>query len=571
MNRVTEGAGRLVRHISPLRVVRRLALALSNWRRRRFRQIDYVVLHLPPRLPALPIPRSWLERRILGDPPLSLYELARVCQRLGQDPRPTGLLLYLRGLHMPLADLQTLREILQDLRRRGKRVVCFAHAYDLPAYYLASVADQVVLQPGGELHTLGLLSSAVFLGDALAALGLRAEAVAISPYKTAFDPLTRSHISPHMREQLDWLLDSRYEVILRGIAEGRGMAPDAVRAMVDGAPYLDREALDAGYVDALLTEEDLPAHLQAAHFVPWERAVRLLPRPWQDPAQRAVAVLPLSGLMVEGESRRPPVDIPIPILGEERLGSVTVVRQVRNLLRDRRVGAVVLYVESGGGAADAAEAITSALSQLAGDRPLVACMGGVAASGGYHVATPARWIVAQPGTITGSIGVVDLKIVGGELLERLRFNAVEVARGANATLHSPLTPWTDAQRQAVQRSVERVYRLFVDRVARSRGLSPEAVDAVGGGRVWTGAQALERGLVDQLGGLDAALAKARALAGLPPDAPVTVVWGRGRPLGPQLAASADPAASLAYLLGNLEALGSARPQLLLPWRWRDGP
>ncbi len=564
----------LLRYLNPFRLirclvdgVRRAALALANWRRRRFRRIDYVVLNLPPRMPALPERRGWWQRRLMGPPPLSLWELAETFRRIGDDPRITGVILSMRGLQMPLADLQTLRQAIQKLRGAGKRAVCFAHAYDTESYYVASAASDIVLQEVGELAAVGLYGQAIFLRDALDAIGLQLDVEAITPYKSAYDMFARRDISPEHRAMVNWLLDSQYDMLVEGIAAGRGLTPEAVRAMIDGAPYQGPAAREAGYVDAEFNEEGLAAYLGAEHLVPWETAVRVLLRKWQRRAEKAVAVLPLRGLIVEGESRQPPVDIPVPLLGESRLGHLTVVQQVRNLMKDRRAAAVVLFIDSGGGSASASEAMTSALAELAKDRPLVAAMNGLAGSGGYYIATPARWIVAQPGTRTGSIGVLAAKPVGGALLNNLRIHAVEFTRGANATFYSARALWSQTQRAQVRRLNESWYRQFVGHVARSRRMTLEAVEAVGGGRVWTGAQALEHGLVDQLGGLEAAIAKARELAALPDDAPVEFVRGKGQPLGPQLAEGANPAALWLYMRETLDLLFSGRALFLTPFIW----
>jgi protease-4 len=270
--------------------------------------------------------------------------------------------------------------------------------------------------------------------------------------------------------------------------------------------------------------------------------------------------------MTPGESMSPPVDLPIPFVGGERAGDQTIVRQVRALMKDERAAAVVLFIDSGGGAVVAAEAMTSALDELAKTRPLVVYMNAVAASGGYYVATPARWIVAQPGTITGSIGVITAKPITGGLREKLHVNALAFTRGANADLYSDDAPFSEAQRAQVRASIESTYRQFVARVAASRRMSAEAVDAVSGGRVWTGEQALAHGLVDQLGDLRAALAKARELASLPDDAPVALVGGKAKPLPPQLAA--DPAAALRYPLDNARALVNGTAQVIMPIWWK---
>lgn len=557
---------RFTRFLNPIRAVRRILFAAGNWRRRRFKKLDYVLLMLPRSMPPITEPRGWLQRRVLGAPPFSLWDLERCFDRIGDDPRPKGVILHLRGFGMSLADLQTLRNLIVRLRTRGKRVVCFAQGYDNASYFVASAADEIILQPSGEVTTLGLFQQAVFFKDALAALGMTVDVVAISPYKSAFDSFARANLSPESRQQLEWLLDSRYETLVGGIAEGRGIAAEAVRQMIDTAPHQDEAALAAKYVDAVLNEEELASHLGIKHIVPWEQADRVLLRKWPRQADRVIALLPLSGLIIQGESGKLPVEPPVrlPLLGEERMGDLTVVRQVRNLMLDRTIAAVVLLIDSGGGSAAASEAIASTLVELAKERPVIAYMNSVAASGGYYISTPARWIVAQPGTITGSIGVITAKVVTHPFWEKLHINRIDLARGANAHLLSDTSPFTESQRTQVSEGVERIYRQFIMRVARSRQMTSEAVDAIGGGRVWTGQQARAHGLVDDLGDLHTALKKARELAALPDDTPVRLVVGKGRPLGPQVAEQVNPAAALRYYQDNLRAIAGGSAQLLVP-------
>lgn len=557
---------RAARALNPLRALRRAFFRLNNWWRGRA-QIDYITFIIPAQIPVLPQPRDWLRKRVLGPAPLSLIELDRIFERIGADPRPQGVILHLRGLAMPLADLQTLRASIARLRGQGKRVICFAPSYTLGMYYVASAADEIVLLPGGELDTVGLRAAAVFLKDALDTLGVRLDSVAISPFKGAFDSYTRNEMSPEGRAQLDWLLDSQFDMLVSGIAEGRRLSSGAVRAMIDASPHLDSDALAAGYVDAVRTEEDLHRSLNSEHILTWTAAERKLRSIWRKPSEKVVALLALNGLIVPGESGTPPVDLPIPFLGGARTGDLTFVQQVRALMKNKAAAAVILYIDSGGGSALASEAMTSALLELAKDRPLVACMNGVAASGGYYVATPAQWIVAQPGTITGSIGVISAKVVTHGLFERLRVNRVEITRGANASYQSDHAPYTDEQRARAFRSIEHIYRQFVSHVARSRRLSPEAVDAVGGGRVWTGEQALAHGLVDELGDWRAALKKARELANLPDHAPLVWVGGKSKPLPAQLAQSAQPGAAVIYLAENLNLVASGAPQAIMPFTW----
>lgn len=558
---------RILARLNPFRAIHKAVFSLNNWRRRRYK-IDYITILLPAQMPLLPEHRGWVRQRVLGAPPLSLVELERLLERIGDDPRPKGVILHLRGLSLSMADLQTLRGSLLRLRAKGKRVICFALGYDNATYYVASAANEIVLQPGGELSAVGLRREATFLKDALNQVGIQLESVAISPYKGALDQFTHNTISPEGKAQLEWLLDSQFDMLVEGIAEGRSLSPEAVRSMIDGAPYLDHQALTHGYIDAIENEEALFRRLGAEHWVTLEKADQKLLKKWRKSRDRYIAMLRIEGLMIPGTSGKPPVDLPIPFIGGERTGDLTVVAQVRSLMQDKSAAAVILYVDSGGGAADAAEAMTSALTELAKDRPVVVYMNSVAASGGYYVATPAHWIVAQPGTITGSIGVISAKAITSGLYDRLKINRLEFTRGENAAFQSDFAPFTEAQRTRAMQSIQRIYEQFIGHVARARSMDTDAVDAVGGGRVWTGVQAKSHGLVDELGDLWTALKKARSLANLPDDTPVVIVGDADRPLPPQLAEKANPAAAAAYLQENARAISNGKSLVLMPLEWK---
>lgn len=548
-----------------VRTMQQTAVSMVNAQRQNYKDLEYVQFILPSEIPAFPEARNIIQQRILGRAPLSLLDIEDAFERIGEDSRVKGVILHLRNFEMSLADLQTLRDSILRLKSKGKRVICFAQDYNLRDYYVASAADEIILQPGGILMTTGLLSSQVFLKDGLNEIGIEFDSVAITPYKGALDRFTRTEPSDEGREQINRLLDSTYEIMVTDIAAGRDVPADAVRDMVNGSPHIDLKALENGFVDALVSDEGLKAHLGAEHIQLWEQANGhiLLKQPVNQ--DKYVAVLRVGGQIIPGESNNPPVDIPLPFVGGERMGDLTVTRQVRNLMDDENAVALVLFIDSPGGSATASEAMASALDELAKTRPVVVCMNAVAASGGYYIATPADWIIAQPGTITGSIGVINGKPITNDVYKKLKFNPFYYLRGDNAGIFAPIDKFTDAQRQIIRDSIERIYQQFMGRVAEARKMKIEQVDAIGGGRVWTGAQALENGLVDQLGGLQDAIAKARELAKLPADAPYKIVRSKGKPMAAQVAEQLDPAAALRYSYENLSYLLSGNAQLYMPF------
>lgn len=552
-----------------LQVLQQVSVNLLNMQRQRYKAIDYVLINVPSGFPPVPEDRNLIQRQLLGEPAMSLLEFVQSLERIGDDPRPLGAILYLRGISVSVADAQTIRDAILRLRDKGKRVLSYGARYSTLDYYLASACDEILMLPGGVLETTGLFSQQVFLKGGLEALGLQFDSVAISPYKGAADSLTRTEPSDEGREQTNWLLDSTYNMLLDGIASTRKMKPDTVKAMIDSAPHVSDTALEHGYIDGIMNEERLLEYLGITKITPWQEADAQIFLPVHDMAGKYVAVVYAGGMIIDGESASPPADVPVPIpfVGGERLGDMTLNQQVRNLMKDPQCAALVLYIDSGGGSASASESMASALDEFAKDRPLVVYMGGVAASGGYYIATPAHWIVAQTGTITGSIGVIMGKLVNSELLTKLKLNPVSYLRGDNAGIVSSENPFTDDQRDKIREGIEHVYERFLARVARSRGMTKEDVDAVGGGRVWTGEQALEHNLIDELGNLKTAIAKARELAKLPDSVPARLVREKGKPIGAQLAQQ-NPAALAKYVVENVEQMTS-RAQFIMPFDWRN--
>jgi protease-4 len=463
---------------------------------------------------------------------------------------------------MPMAILQDLRELIGKLRNSGKRVVAWAPFYTTGTYYLACACDEILLMPVGSVQPLGASSTGMFLADGLARFGIKADFVQISPYKSAADVLTKSKMSHELREQVTWLLDSQRDELLSAIAESRRLDASGAQDLIDSSPYADDAAVEKHVVDQVLPEEQLGEHLGQSGGRPprigtWDRASARL----RQPAPRLrrgkyVALLRIEGTIVDGRSGRLPVQPPIeiPLVGDDRAGDLTVVQAARQVASDKRAAAVVLFVNSRGGSATASEAMRQALDAIAVRKPVVVAMGPVAASGGYWVATPGRWIVARPSTLTGSIGVLSGKVITEGMWSKLHVNRETISFGKHATIEEDSRPYTDDERKIVKGQIDRIYRVFLEIVGKARGMEVEEVDPIAAGRVWTGRQAFERKLVDELGGLEAAVSKARSLAGLKQDAPMREVGAPKRLVPP---AAAGAAALVAYLLDGAELISRA--------------
>jgi protease IV len=541
--------------------VRYLRWLLSNLRRALGKAPDYVLFLIESDLPALPDPPLPRWQRYFSKRNLSMMELGKRFDLIARDARTKGIVLHLRPVPMSMATLQDLRELISKLRAAGKRVVAWAPFYTTGTYYLACACDEILLMPSGSVQPLGFATTGMFLADALARFGVEADFVQISPYKSAADVLTKSKMSSELREQITWLLKSQHEELLAAIAESRRIDAKASAALVDASPYADDAALARKVVDAILAEEDLPAHLATGSRVqlaPWDEASRKLrtPRPALGRGQY-VAILRIDGTIVDGRSGRLPVKPPIdiPLVGAPRAGDLTIVQAARQVAADKRAAAAVLYINSPGGSATASEAMRQALDQINARKPLVVAMGPVAGSGGYWVATPGRWIVARPGTLTGSIGVLTGKLVMAGLWAKLHVNRETVAFGEHVTMSNDDRTYSRDERQIVQGEINRIYDLFLEIVGRARKMTRDEVHPIAAGRVWTGRQAHELKLVDELGGMDAALRKARSLAGLKENAPAHEVRAPRRMIPPR--APAGAAGYVAWLLEGVALVNRA--------------
>ncbi len=538
----------------------------SNLVRKLGKGPEYILFTLGGDYPMLPKPGGNPLWRLFRPAKTSLWELCEQLRWIAADHRVKGVVFVLRPLLLPLAKIDELRQAFTDLRSAGKRVVVWSYTYDTTSYYLATAADQILLLPGGLLAPIGLYRSYTYLADALAWVGIQADFIQVSPYKSAMDSWTRREMSEQVREMGNWLADSTYQELLAAVAEGREVDLKEARAILDQTPCTDLEAQEIGAVDALLGEEEIPSFLgeagKAVNLEPWSSARRrLIRQPLKKPG-RYLALMTIEGMILDGRSSEPPVEppLPLPVVMEPRAGDISVVHTARQIMMDRRVAGVVLYVDSRGGSSTASESMRIALDKLAAMKPLVVVMGQVGASGGYWVSTPGKTILAQPNTITGSIGVLAGKIAQVGLLEKLMVHQETIRRGEHIGIFQPEAPFSPQERERMNTYIQRVYAMFLERVADSREIPLEEVEAIAGGRVYTGRQALENGLVDDMGGLAQAFAKARDLAGLDERAPVRFFTpGKGiLPPAPQ------PAALWRYALDNLAA-AQGRALCILPW------
>jgi protease-4 len=551
---------------------------LNSWRRVWRRRVDYVYVDISGELPEFS-PKPPLAQRLAGTrPPLSLAMLRSRFQRITADPHTRGVVLVLRNMNVGWATLQSLRDEMARLRSNGKRVVAYLPGADTRIYFAACAADEILMPETANLNLLGLLTEAVFLRDTLHMVGLEAEVTAVSPYKSGGDRFTRSDISPESREQLERLLDQRYAMLLAAIATGRGLDDSgAVRALIDAAPYSAPEARRANLIDGVCYEDELEARLAQQAGVEkirlrhWRAARRMLRLPYRRYQRRTVAVLSLEGAIMPGRSRVVPV--PVPVLGGRQVGNESVAQALRQIERNERVAALVLHINSPGGDSFASDLIWREVQRIRQSKPVVVSMGDVAASGGYYIAACANIIFAQPATLTGSIGVFALRPVAAGLLERLHVNTTVFNRGARAGLLAASLPPSDDERDVFRRLVFESYATFKQRVCSGRNMADEQLEPIAGGRVWTGTEAQQVRLIDEMGGLPAAIARARSLAELPADPEARVLWVAHTRQDSHLLPRPFPSDTL---LPDAAALTTLREHLLqprvlavLPWHLRD--
>src|ERR671917_222578 len=409
---------------------------------------DYVWIEASGPLPEFESRVGLLQRRLRPGPTgPSLEKIREQLRRISIDGRPRGIVLRVRGLDAGWAALEELRRELAAFRERGGRVVAYLVEADSRSYYLACAADEILATPLATIGVVGVRTRVNFLRDALDRIGLEAEVVAVSPYKSAGDPFVRNDFSEESREQAERLLDRRYEELVGAIAQARRISPEEARARIDRAPYGAPEALARGLLDGVCYEDELPERLGAggerAALAGWAAAYKTLRVPYRRSLRRRVGLVSLSGAIVRGKNRKIP--IPLPIVGGEQAGSESVVAALRLAEKNRRVAE--------------------------------------------------------------------------NLYEKLGVNPVALERGDRSGLLDPSRPPTPDEIQVLEGQIGFIYGEFKDRVSRGRSMETADLEKVAAGRVWTGAEALELGLADEVGGFQEALRKARELGKIEREAP----------------------------------------------------
>jgi protease IV len=511
-------------------------------------------------------------------------------RRARDDARVTTLVARLGGKPIGLAAVQDLRGAVADFAAAGKTTIAWAESFgEFSAsnvqYYLATAFEQIWLQPSGDLGLTGIAVERLFLRGVLDRVGADFQVAKRSEFKSAAEQLTETGFSEPARQATERLTASVTEQLVAAIAERRGLSQDKVSSLIDAGPFLAARAESEGLVDHLGYRDEVYAHARK-HAGPdavlmylgrYQRGKVLAERA-RDAVRKVpgapppgVAVIYATGPIRRGRSGRGP-------LSGNAMGSDTIGGAIRAAAKDPASPAIVLRVNSPGGSAVASDTIwREVVRARATGTPVVVSMGDVAGSGGYYISMAADVIVAQPGTITGSIGVITGKPVLGEAIGRVGVSSDRISHGAHAAMYSQLQPFSADEWTLINEWLDHIYADFTTKVAAGRGMTAEQVNEVARGRVWSGADALANGLVDELGGMDKAVEIARRRAGLGPEAPLRV-FPRVHPLDRlrPAASSESPAAAAASLLADtwgpawqLAARAGLSPYgpLTLPGNW----
>lgn len=480
--------------------------------------------------------------------PNSMRQTLQLLLDLSQDDQVSGVFVRIGPLAGGPARHAEVRDALIRLRESGRTVHCHMENGTNFSYWLAaSACEQVSLSPAGSLDFVGLATESYYIRELLESVGALADFLRMGSHKGAAEFLTRDEMSPETRETMDMMLDDFTDLLVQETARGRSLEEAAVRDLLDVGPFDAQRALDSGLIDAIAYHDRALEALQEA--IPGEAPLLERYRSRPDPSHRPglletlaeprstpprgprIAVLYLSGAIVgEGSSSS---------LFGDRISLEATRRALEEIRDEDEIEALVIRIDSPGGSASASDEIWHEVMEIRADRPVIASMGDVAASGGYYIAAGADEIFALPGTLTGSIGVVGGKVVFGDLFDRIGVTPVLLSRGQNAGLTSLSRPFSPSQRRALQGHMRSIYDRFIHCVVEGRGLQEVEVRELATGQVWSGERARELGLIDEIGGLHEAIARARELAELDDNAPVEA-FPKPLPLIQQLEQAVSP-------------------------------
>jgi len=465
-------------------------------------------------------------RKLFGGPNESLSNLVLQLRKAKVDKRIKAIILDINMSGAGWAKSEEIRDAITDFRSSGKQVYAYMELGMNKEYYIASACDRIYLAPPGELFINGLAAEVMFFRGSLDKLGVYPDIYQIGKYKSAGDMFTRKDMSEAHREYINSMLDDLYNRYVEAIAKARGKTPDEVRAIIDNSPYGSVKAKEAGLIDSAAYRDELDKEIKSKLGYQDNDELRLVrgseyrevpPESLGLDKGERIAVIYATGNIGSGKSDNSPT-------GDQSIGSDTLAKALNDARDDKTIKAIVLRVDSPGGSGLASDIIWHAVESAKQKKPVVVSMSDVAASGGYYISASANKIIAQPSTITGSIGVVAGKPVMKGFYDWIGLSNEYVLRGKNAGMFRETEKFTPDERAKFEEWIKTTYyNDFVPKVARGRGKDPAYIDSVGQGRVWTGSQGKNNGLVDEFGGLDRAVAVAKQLANIPADKEVNRV------------------------------------------------
>ena len=464
--------------------------------------------------------------------------LATALQRMDKASRDDdleGVILHINGPSIGWAKLNELRTGIQKMRQKGRKVYAWMESASTKDYLLATACDEIILPESGMLMMPGLRAEVSFYKNLFDMLSIQPQMLRVGEFKSAAEPYSRSEMSPAFREEMEAILDDYYRQIVEMIAQSRKLTPDQVKGVIDTGLHSATDAKKLGLIDRVGYEDSITEVIKGdrkdaevkfakgygkkkldtdfSGITGMAKMMNLMmgvePAPRKSSAAK-IAIINAVGPIVSGNSSAD-------FLGDESMGSTTIIKAIRQARDDSTVKAIVLRVDSPGGSALASDLMWHELETLEGKKPFVVSMGDVAASGGYYISMGADRIFAEPGTLTGSIGVVGGKLAFEKFYEKIGITTSVVHRGKNSGVLSMTTPFSDAERETMQKMLNDIYAQFTTKAAAGRKMEVEKLEKMARGRVFTGAQALKLGLVDELGTLADAIAFAKKSAGLDPD------------------------------------------------------
>jgi protease IV len=447
---------------------------------------------------------------------LTVYQFGKIIEKLKEDENVSGIVLEIDGFGAGYAKIQEMTKFLSDFKESGKELIVYAKYLNTRQYLLAAEADKIILHPAGQLNLTGIQFTSMFIKGTLDKLGIVAELEHIKEYKTASDMFTRDSMSQYQREVINAFADQFYEDILDEISQKRNINRDSLKSIIDNGPYLSEDAKKIGLIDEYFYGDELKSYFdendKSNNLISYSTYSLLKPfeYDWEITPKEKIAVIYATGTIMTGENGSE-------FYIGETMGDNTIASAIRYARENKDIKAIVLRIDSGGGLAFASENIWREVALTTNGenkKPLIVSMSDVAASGGYFIAAPADEIFANPATTTGSIGIYSGKVNLQGLFEKLGIKFQHIKRGENAGMYTSTRGFTDRERQKMIYTMESGYDRFISRVAEGREMSKVEVNEIGRGRVWTGKQGVEKGIVDKLGGLFDAIEAAEQKAGI---------------------------------------------------------